>query len=186
MGMQTPLSVNLAKNIRQLRELRRLTQAQLAREAGLPRPTLTHLESGSSNPTIQVLARLASCLQVSVEELIGMPRAECQLYRASELSERKRGEVVIRRLLPDSIRNMDLERMELPPGARMGGVPHRTGTREYLACESGRIELSVAGQGFDLGPGDVLVFRGDQRHGYANRGKTTAVGYSVVMLSLEE
>ena len=180
--MQSSLSLNLAKNIRQLRGLRRLTQSQLAHTAGIPRPTLTHLESGSSNPTILVLTKLAASLQVSVEELIGVPRAECQLYRAAELSERRRGHVRMRRLLPDSIRNMDLDRMELPTGARMGGVPHRTGSREYLACESGCIILSVAGQDFELATGDVLVFRGDQRHSYHNRGTKTAVGYSVVML----
>jgi transcriptional regulator with XRE-family HTH domain len=183
--MQTPIAANLARNIRQLRELRRLTQGQLARSAGIPRPTLTHLESGDSNPTIQVLSRLANSLQISVEELISPPRAECQLYRAEELRQKRRGEVVIRRLLPDTIRNLELDRMELAPGARMGGVPHREGTREYLACESGTIQVSVAGQDFDVGPGDVLVFRGDQKHSYANRGGKTAVGYSVVMVSLE-
>jgi len=32
-------------------------------------------------------------------------------------------------------------------------------------------------------PGDVLVFRGDQRHSYANPGARRAVGYSVVVLA---
>ena len=76
--------------------------------------------------------------------------------------------------------------MELAPGARMAGIPHRPGTREYLACESGRISLGVAGQHFELAAGDVLVFRGDQRHSYANRGGQVAVGYSVVMLGNAE
>ncbi|HSB60948.1 MAG TPA: DNA-binding protein, partial [Vicinamibacteria bacterium] len=34
-----------------------------------------------------------------------------------------------------------------------------------------------------LGPGDVLVFRGDQRHSYTNPGARPAVGYSVVLLA---
>jgi len=29
----------------------------------------------------------------------------------------------------------------------------------------------------------VVVFRGDQRHAYANPGSTVAVGYSVVVLA---
>ena len=62
--------------------------------------------------------------------------------------------------------------MELPPRAAMGGVPHTPGTREYLTCERGQIELSAGGESFTLDPGDVVVFRGDQRHGYRNPGAT--------------
>ena len=52
----------------------------------------------------------------------------------------------------------------------MAGVPHTPGTREYLTCERGQIELSAGGESFALDPGDVVVFRGDQRHGYRNTG----------------
>ena len=72
--------------------------------------------------------------------------------------------------------------MELAPGARITGVPHRPGTREYLCCESGRIVLRAAGERFELGPGDVAAFQGDQRHSYENGGPGTAVGFSVVAL----
>jgi quercetin dioxygenase-like cupin family protein len=41
----------------------------------------------------------------------------------------------------------------------------------------------VAGTQWTVGPGDVLVFRGDQRHSYRNPGRGTAVGYSVVLLA---
>ena len=70
--------------------------------------------------------------------------------------------------------------MELPPRGAMAGVPHTAGTREYLTCERGRIELSVGGATFLLDPGDVVVFRGDQKHGYRNPGAVEAVAYSVV------
>jgi XRE family transcriptional regulator, regulator of sulfur utilization len=77
---------------------------------------------------------------------------------------------------------MLIERLELPRGARLVGVPHTPGTREYLSCESGRIELVASGESFQLDPGDVAVFRGDQRHSYANLGSSAAVGYSVVVI----
>ena len=56
------------------------------------------------------------------------------------------------------------------------------GTREYLACEAGTIVLAAAGERWTLRAGDVVVFRGDQRHSYANPGAAIAVGYSVVLL----
>ena len=77
----------------------------------------------------------------------------------------------MRKLLPESLPGLDLERMVLPPGARMAGVPHTPGTREYLTCERGTVELAVAGERYALAEGDVVMFRGDQRHGYHNPGR---------------
>ncbi|HEY4012372.1 MAG TPA: cupin domain-containing protein [Polyangiaceae bacterium] len=73
--------------------------------------------------------------------------------------------------------------MLLPARARMNGIPHTPGTTEYLTCESGRIVLVADGGSFELAPGDVVVFRGDQRHSYANPDDRSAVGYSVVVLA---
>jgi mannose-6-phosphate isomerase-like protein (cupin superfamily) len=78
---------------------------------------------------------------------------------------------------------MEIDRLELQPGARMTGVPHRPGTREYLACERGQITLWAAGEQFDLSPGDVAAFHGDQAHSYHNQGNVVAIGFSVVTLS---
>jgi transcriptional regulator with XRE-family HTH domain len=176
-------AANLAHNIKQLREARSLTQHQIAKAAALPRPTWANLESGAANPTLSVLMKVAAALQVTLEELVGPPRAMARLYRAAELPVRQRGKVLVRRLLPDPIAGMDLERMELPAGAAMAGVPHTPGTREYLTCEAGELELTASGERWKLEPGDVVVFRGDQAHGYRNPGRTAAVAYSVVTLA---
>jgi quercetin dioxygenase-like cupin family protein len=63
------------------------------------------------------------------------------------------------------------------------GVPHTPGTREYFTCESGEVVVAVGGEPWRVAPGDVLVFRGDQRHSYTNPGRETAVGYSVVLFT---
>ena len=88
--------------------------------------------------------------------------------------------MTVRRLLPEAIPGMELERLELPARAQMTGVPHTPGTREYLTCERGTVELSASGEVWTLEPGDVLVFRGDQKHGYRNPGAAPAIAYSVV------
>jgi XRE family transcriptional regulator, regulator of sulfur utilization len=181
--MSAPAAARLAANLRQLREARGLTQAQAAKLAGLPRPTWTTLESGSANPTIQVLLRAASALQLSLEELLAPPRAAGRVYRVASLRTRRRGAALVRDLLPEKIPGMAIERIELPRGAVLNGIPHMPGTREYLACERGQIELRAESQAFALAPGDVVVFHGDQRHAYRNVGGETAVGYSVVVLA---
>ncbi len=180
--MSDELSGRLADNVRQLRSARGKTQQQMAKLAGLPRATWANLESGGANPTLSVLHAAAAALAVSLEELLAPPRATGRHYPRADLVEKVRGQVRIRKLLPDPVPGMEMERLELPPGARMTGVPHTPGTREYLTCERGQIELTASGEPFVLKPGDVVAFRGDQRHGYANRGAKAAVGYSVVVL----
>jgi transcriptional regulator with XRE-family HTH domain len=182
-GMAEDLSARLGANIRHLREARALTQEQMAKLSGIPRATWGHLESGSANPTLAVLHRVATALQVPMEELTAAPRAACRYYPRTALPSRKQGDAVVRGLLPDPVPGMVIDRMEIAPGGRMGGVPHMPGTREYLTCESGQIELAVAGERWTLRPGDVVVFRGDQRHSYRNPGSHGAVGYSVVLLA---
>ena len=66
------------------------------------------------------------------------------------------------------------------PRVTLVGIPHTPGTREYLTCERGQIELRVSGDAFVLAAGDVVVFRGDQRHSYKSLGNVEAVAYSVI------
>jgi transcriptional regulator with XRE-family HTH domain len=171
---------NLAENVRLLRDARGLSQAQLAKAAGIPRPTWTNIESGAANPTLAVLLKVAAALHVRLEELLAAPRGTGRLYKAEELTVSKRGQVTIRKLLPEQLRGLDIERLELPQGASMAGMPHTPGTREYLTCERGSVELAVRGRSFVLEPGDVVVFAGDQKHGYRNVGRGLAVAHSVV------
>lgn len=176
-------SSNLAANLRELRERSGISQTQAAARAGIPRATWANLESSSANPTLQVLLAASRALGVTVEELLAPPRSACRLYLAADLPVRRRGGGAMRRLLPEPLPGLELDRLELEPDGVLVGVPHTAGTREYLTCEAGRIELSAAGESWALGPGDVLVFRGDQKHSYKNLGRGRAVAYSVVVLA---
>ncbi len=181
--MDCDIPAQLAENLRQLRETRGFTQEQMARLSGVPRPTWATLESGSANPTLSVLIRVAAALQISIEELIGPPRSTGKLYPADQIPSRRRSSALLRTLLPEPIPGLEIDRMELQPGGHMAGIPHTHGTREYLTCERGIIELSASGETWQLSAGDVVAFRGDQRHTYRNPGRVRAVGYSVVALA---
>ncbi|HEY8091819.1 MAG TPA: XRE family transcriptional regulator [Polyangiaceae bacterium] len=176
-------AARLAGNVAQLREGRGMTQQQIAKLAGVPRATWAHLESGNANPTLSVLNRAAAALQVSIEELIAPPRSAVKHFPAKDVPVRMRGSVAIRKLLPDPIPGMEIDRIEIPAGGRLVGIPHVQGTTEYLTVERGTIELVASGESWVLAPGDVVVFRGDQRHSYGNPGDRPAVGYSVVVLA---
>src|SRR2546428_10447736 len=112
MSTSNELAGRLAANLRQLRESRGLAQEQIAKLAGMPRATWSHLESGEANPTLSVLHRAALALQVPIEELTSTPRASGRLYRRDTLPTRKQEHVLLRKLLPDRIHRGRIPRME--------------------------------------------------------------------------
>jgi len=180
------LSGYLGKNLRSIRELRGLTQQQLAELCEVPRSTVANIEVGGSNPTLAVLLRLSGALHLSLEELLARPRARCQVYPPGSLpSLESRGSsgAELQQLLPQAIPGMSIDRLELPPGVRMKGSPHAPGTHEFLYCERGQLNLRVAGERFELKRGSVAAFPGDQRHSYENPGRSSAIGFSVVSLA---
>lgn len=63
----------------------------------------------------------------------------------------------------------------------MKGVPHVAGSKEYLVCEAGRVQLTTPAGSWILEPGDVLVYDGDQPHGYSNPDDRPAVALTLVV-----
>lgn len=56
--------------VRVWREYRGLTQQQLANAAGISKPYLSQLESGQRKGTVEVMARIARALNVSLDDLV--------------------------------------------------------------------------------------------------------------------
>lgn len=176
---------NLASNLSSLRAKRRLSQLSLAKLAQVPRSTIAHLESGEGNPSLSNLARISVALQVSLEELLAQPRPHCQLLKSKDIRSIKRsqGVATVFKLLPDPLPGMEIDRIEIERGGRLGGIPHSAGTKEYLTCIRGTITITVLGSRYTVEEGDVFAFPGDQPHSYQNSGTSRAVGFSVVALA---
>ena len=180
------LTRNLAANLRHARARRGQSQQQLAQISGVPRSTIASIETGISNPTLSVMARLADALQLSLEELLTPPHAEAVVFSKGQLPIKARGPraaVTVSKLLPDPVPGMEIDRLQLASQSQMRGTPHQPGTREYLYCEQGKITVWVEGERLDLEAGDVAAFPGDCRHSYRGSGDGVSVGFSVVALA---
>ena len=178
------LPANLSANLINLRKSRGLSQVQLAQRAQIPRSTLTYLESGESNPSLQNLAKVSWALQVSIQELIGRPIQEDQLIKAQDVPLQNRLHVQIEKLLPDPIVGMEIDRMTFAGGGHLKGIPHTENTKEYLYCEKGAVRVHINKQQFDLSSGDIFSFRGDRPHTYENLHKVKkTICFSVVVLA---
>ena len=174
---------HFSSNLREARARRGLTQDALARLSGVPRSTISNVESGEGNPTLHVVSALAEALRLSIDELLSPPWKGSEVFRAADIPVKRRGAAVVQKLLPHTIPGMEIDRITLARGARLTGTPHRAGTHEYLYCECGQLVLHVAGESITLGPGDLDAFPGDQRHSYRNPDNATAVGFSVVTMA---
>jgi len=63
---------SIAKNLRKLREAKKLSQERLARLANVANNTIVKIEAGKNkNPTLTTLKKIAKALEVSVDALIG-------------------------------------------------------------------------------------------------------------------
>ncbi len=179
-SVMTTIAANLAANLRRLRDGLGLSQQQIASIAGVPRPTWANLESGESNPTIAVLVKAASALNVDVEKLLRPPPEAARVTPAEVLKSRRKGNVAVRELLPEPVVGLELERLSLPPKSHLSPAVHPKGTHKYAICEVGELSVNVGTSHYSVRTGDVVVFRGDQPHGFRNTGRAGAVLYCVV------
>jgi XRE family transcriptional regulator, regulator of sulfur utilization len=184
-NIDNEIAGHLGKNIELLRKKRGLSQAQLAKLAGVPRSTVTYIESGYGNPSLTNLVKIAGAVQISIEELLSRPRPLIKLIRNHEIPIQKKsnGNVTLSKLLPDPIPGMEIDRLEMKPESRMGGTPHTQNTKEYLLCCKGQVELTLHKETYLLQKGDVLAFPGDNPHSYRNPGSTDNLCISVVAFS---
>lgn len=176
---------NIASNLTKLRKLKNLSQTQLAKLAGMTRASIAAIESGSSNPSLELLIKLSACLKISIDEMISAPKAECVFIKADDvpLDRRSKNGVTLKKLLPDKIPATDMDELILEAGALLTGSPHIEGTREYFTCVRGQIKVAVLRQIYILNKGDVLAFPGDKPHSYKNEGASSAQGISVVFFT---
>ena len=71
---------SLAVNLKNLRERRGLTQAQLGARAGMGAASVSHFETGQRAPSLESLVRLADALNVSVDALLGRVRHDAHVH----------------------------------------------------------------------------------------------------------
>jgi transcriptional regulator with XRE-family HTH domain len=59
------------QRLKEIRELRKLTQTQLSEKSKIPSTSISHLEAGSRKPSFDNLRKLGVALNVSTDYLLG-------------------------------------------------------------------------------------------------------------------
>jgi transcriptional regulator with XRE-family HTH domain len=163
--MPPPPAARIAASLRTLRQRQGLSVAQLAERSGIARATVTKLEAGQGNPTIDTLYALADVLGAALGDLIDEPSARVEVIRAGEGTQ-VRGAVTARLL--DRVHGRalaELYEVVFATWTRRAG-PHPAGVTESLILTSGRLRAGPAAQPVELWAGDFVRFPGDVPHLY--------------------
>ena len=143
---------------------------ELARRSGLSKQTLSKIEQGTGNPTVETLALLGAALDVSARQLLtewGTPvyvqrhdRGEWTdaAHWAQRILDETYGSGYVRTLI------IRLERRHGEP-AVIGS--HQPGTLHHVYVITGKLRVGPLGEPVELAAGDFARFPGDVPHTYA-------------------
>lgn len=165
MVQQTSLGAAIGEQIRRRRNQRSMSAAELARRAGLSKATLSGLESGTGNPTIDTLDAVAQALGVPLADILTAPEpAGSTLIPGTDTPDEPVAWELLQRVAAGH--QVETWRLRLAPGAAFDGVPHAEGTREQIVVAHGGVRAGHLDDLHDLTPGDCLVFDGTVPHSY--------------------
>lgn len=148
----------LAANLRRLRIARHLSLSELARATTMSKATLSGIENGRANPTVDTLASLAAALRVTVVELLDEPPlGELRVVRAAAGAPHR---------LLEAGAGFDLAEIALGPRAVQERAPQPAGARASVYVLEGKLVAGPVERTTELDPGDYLAFPADVPHAF--------------------
>jgi len=155
-----------------------LSLSALAAKAGLSKSTLSQLEAGKGNPSIETLWALATALEIPFSFLFEITTSHSQIIRAQEglelSSDSSEFSTVLLAKCPPMIRR-DLYRVSLLQGLARRAEPHPQGTVEHAFVCSGSVRLGPSGGAENINTGDYFRYPADVPHSYEALSETATI-----------
>lgn len=174
----------VAASIRRARAERGLSLEKLSKVSGVSRAMIGQIELGKSTPTINVLWKIATALDVPFSALISEGKSSGLTVLRADRARRilsRDGGFSSRALFPmDRPRSVEFYELRLSPHAVEHADAHPPATFENLVVTSGSVEIAMGAERQLLGPGDAILFQADVPHTYRNPGADEAVMYLVM------
>ncbi len=170
----------VAGNLRRLRSAVGMSIAALADRAGVAKGTISELERGHSNPTIETLFALAYALDATLADFVGDPGTpDAHVVRAVN-PPFIRGRPLDARLLHRGQQNRlvtEVYELLIHPDPAQHAHPHRPGVKEHVYVIEGDATVGPEPAAFDLLVGDYAVCSADVAHRY-----TSVLGARVLLM----
>ena len=167
----------LGDKIRKIRKSEGLTMAALSEKVGVSESYISQLERGLTDPSVSLLRRLASALQVSVSAFFDEEGGEPIVTRLSEreVSTDKEGRVSFSWVSPaaEGLR-MEMAEVRFAPETEVTApaYPHYT----FLFLTEGTLNIRYQNTDATLQSGDSVFIPGQTEYRVANPEKSAAVG----------
>ena len=167
--VMSDLAEALARNLRRIRLQRALSLSALGRLAGISKATLSNLERGMGNPSIDTVWSLAQALNVPFGALFDeLSPDEIRVTRLADaqIVSSEPGFTGRRLLTRDARGRVELYVLDLERGVRRDASAHPPGVIEHVIVIKGRVEVGPDGDPTVLGAGDCATFWADRPHHY--------------------
>lgn len=153
-------SAAVGARIRGARESRGISMSALARAAGIGKATLSQLEAGERNPTIETLYAICEPLQLPLSALVGAAGGA----RAAAAGGMRTVLLDLRRRADGG--TVEVFRLEFPAGARHTSAAHGADVTEHLVVTSGRVRVRSTSSRV-VATGESATWTSDRKHSYA-------------------
>jgi transcriptional regulator with XRE-family HTH domain len=151
----------LAQNLRRLRIARHLSLSELARATRMSKATLSSIENGRANPTVETLAALAGALRISLIELLEeLPPGEVRVMRAAESG----GDSPRRLEVFEAATEVEVVEIALPARELCERAPGESGSRTHVYVLQGKVITGPVERLTELTAGDYASFPSDVPH----------------------
>jgi transcriptional regulator with XRE-family HTH domain len=152
-----------------------MTLSALAEQAGVAKSTVSLIERGQGNPSIDTVWALASALGVPFTSLfhdeppaddVSVVREDDGSVIAVESAGLEEGLVVRHMLTRTGGALIEIYTLVLDEGAVRHAEAHVAGLFEHITVAAGRVQISSDSFQEVLGQGDLISFRADRPHTY--------------------
>jgi len=180
----------VAANLRRLRTRKGYSLERLARASSVSRAMLSQIELAQSAPTINVLWKIASALNVPFSALLGgegeTPTSILRAHGAARLTSAD-GSFSSRPLFPfgQGPRRTEFYELRLTPRGVEHAQAHPLGTTENLIVAEGAVAIQVGSERHVLEQGDAILFKADVEHAYENLTDRESAMYLVMTYTVD-
>lgn len=165
------VSVIIGKNLLAIRKKKNLSLDKVAELTGVSKPMLGQIERGISNPSVGLLWKIATGLNVSFSYFIEETKDPTRLIRFKEIQPlyEYKNKMAAYPLFPyDDKKRFEVFTIYLQPGCNHTSSPHKDGVEEYIIITEGQVELVIDETVYKLTKGDALSFPANKGHSYRN------------------
>ncbi|MHB8532787.1 MAG: helix-turn-helix domain-containing protein [Solirubrobacteraceae bacterium] len=166
----------IARNLRRWRMTREMTLSALAEQAGVAKSTVSLIERGQGNPSIDTVWALAAALGVPFASLfhdetpsddVSVVREDDGAVVAVDQAGLDTDGLVIRHMLTRPGGSLtEVYTLVLEAGAERHADAHVSGLFEHIIVSTGIVEISTDSFSEVVEQGDLISFRADRPHSY--------------------